>query len=125
MVSNRNLNALYGQAWPHHREFDFTPVLRQSLDWVCAFAGEELVGFAYLAWDGSQHGFLLEPTVLPGLRKRGIGKEMIQRLIDVARRKGLEWVHVDYDKSLEPFYQSCGFATTAAGLIHLKEKATP
>jgi hypothetical protein len=37
-----------------------------------------------------------------------------------ARRAGCEWLHVDFEDNLRPFYfQACGFTPTNAGLIEL------
>ena len=73
-VTNEELNALYADAWPGPcEERDFTAVLERSLVHVCAYRGNELVGFVYVAWDGGVHAFLLEPTVrsdLPPSRDR-------------------------------------------------------
>lgn len=121
-VSNRALNALYRTSWPHHIHFDFARVLRHSLTYVCAYGGTELGGFVYLAWDGSQHAFLLEPTVLPRLRHRGIGKELVRRAVREARKAGMDWVHVDFKPRLSKFYRACGFVPTPAGLIDLRHK---
>lgn len=121
-TSNRALNTLYRASWPRHRRFDFTPVLQQSLTYICAFDRKELVGFVYLAWDGAQHAFLLEPTVVPRLRRQGVGKELVRRAVEQARDRGLEWVHVDFEPRLARFYRSCGFVPTRAGLILLRER---
>ena len=38
-----------------------------------------------------------------------------------AAEAGCEWLHVDFDADLEPFYfDACGFRPTKAGLIHLR-----
>ena len=121
-ISNRDLNVLYADAWPNHSPFDFGPVLKRSLPYICAFEGRELVGFTYLAWDGSQHAFLLEPTVATRLRHRGIGKGLVRRAVQQARRRRLAWVHVDYESRLGRFYRACGFVNTRAGLINLQAK---
>ena len=121
--SNEQLNRLYSEAWPHHTTFDFAPVLERSLGFVCAYRGDRLVGFVYLAWDGAQHAFLLEPTVSLGLRRQGIGKELVRRAVAVARKRGLEWVHVDFEPSVRNFYLACGFVPTEAGLIHLNRRS--
>jgi len=124
-VSGTELNRLYASAWPHHRQFDFSRVLRRSLGWICAYDRAVLVGFVYLAWDGAQHAFLLEPTVRPRYRRRGIGKELVRRAVDLARRSGCEWVHVDWEARLTPFYRECGFRPTKAGLIRFPRPARP
>ncbi len=116
---NDTLNALYAAAWPAHDGFDFAPVLSLALTYVFAYEGERLVGSVYVAWDGSQHAFLLEPTVHPDYRHRGIGKELVRRAAEESGAAGCEWLHVDYEADLAPFYAACGFVPTAAGLIRL------
>ena len=38
----------------------------------------------------------------------------------VAKAAGCEWLHVDFEPDLAPFYfDACGFRPTPAGLIHL------
>jgi GNAT superfamily N-acetyltransferase len=120
-LTNEDLNPLYAVSWPHHTWFDFQPVLRQALTWICAYRpGEELAGFVYLAWDGAQHAFLLEPTVHPDVRRRGVGTELVRRATDAARDAGCDWLHVDYEERLKPFYEACGFTHTEAGLVRLR-----
>ena len=123
-VTNGALDSLYLAAWPNHQPpYDFQPELRYALAHACAYdVGQDnlLVGFVRLAWDGGIHAFLLEPTVLPSYRRRGIGRTLVARVVEVARERGMEWVHVDYDDALAPFYAACGFAHTPAGLIRLR-----
>ena len=120
-VTNAELDQLYLASWPnHHPPYDFRPELEYSLAYVCAYEGAELIGFARLAWDGGVHAFLLEPTVRPDFRRRGIGRALVARAVAVARERGLEWVHVDYEPHLRPFYEACGFRPTDAGLIRVR-----
>lgn len=119
-VTNAELDHLYAASWPnHHAPYNFGPELELALAFVCAYSGEDLIGFVRVAWDGSVHAFLLEPTVHPDYRRRGIGRTLVEQGVAVARERGLEWVHVDYEPHLHKFYQSCGFISTPAGLIHL------
>jgi GNAT superfamily N-acetyltransferase len=120
-VSNNDLNAVFAAAWLNHTWGDFEPVLRHSLAYVCAYAGETLIGFVNLAWDGSAHAFLLDTTVHPDWQRRGIGRELVQRATAVAREQGVDWLHVDYEPHLDGFYRSCGFQPTLAGLIRLSK----
>jgi GNAT superfamily N-acetyltransferase len=122
LVSNDDLNRLFGVSWPNHSPSDFQKVLQRSLAYVCAYDGDDLVGFVYLAWDGGAHAFLLDPTVDPAFRRRGIGRRLVEKAVAVARSRGLEWVHVDYEPELEGFYRGCGFRPTLAGLIRLDER---
>ena len=118
-VSNAELNALFAAAWPQHVARDFAPVLAHSLAYVCAYQGATLVGFVNVAWDGGIHAFLLDTTVHPAQGRRGIGRRLVEIAAAEARVRRMEWLHVDYEPHLEPFYRACGFEPTAAGLIGL------
>ena len=92
-----------------------------SLGWVVA-RGEDgvVVGFVNVAWDGGDHAFLLDPKTRGELQRQGIGTGLVSLAAQHARDAGCEWLHVDFDRELEPFYlEACGFEPTPAGLIHL------
>ena len=122
-IDDAELNRLFAAAWPGHCDRRFGPVLARSLTYICAFTHGALIGFVNAAWDGGLHAFLLDTTVAPEYRRRGVGTELVRRAADMARRAGLEWLHVDYEPHLDGFYRGCGFCPTAAGLLHLP--ATP
>lgn len=118
-VSNDDLNALFGAAWPHHVATDFAPILIRSLAYVCAYADDCPIGFVNLAWDGGIHAFLLDTTVHPQWQRRGVGRSLVLHAIDVAGNRNIRWVHVDFEPDLLHFYRQCGFIHTEAGLIQL------
>jgi GNAT superfamily N-acetyltransferase len=97
-------------------------VLSRSLAFICAYCDDRLIGFVNLAWDGGEHSFILDTLVHPEFRLRRIGLELVKRAVAEAEKRGLEWVHVDFEPHLQKFYEQCGFRHTAAGLIHLKKR---
>ena len=118
-LANDELNELFAASWPGHRWCDFRPILQHSLAYLCAYEGTTLIGYVNLAWDGGIHAFVLDTTVHPGWRRRGIGTELVRRAAQVARERGIERLHVDYEPRLRDFYAGCGFQHTAAGLMSL------
>lgn len=96
-------------------------VRAHSLGWVTARDdSRQLVGFANVAWDGSEHAFLLDPKVRPDQQRRGIATQLVRRATDEARGAGCTWLHVDFVPSLRPFYfDACGFTPTDAGVLRL------
>ena len=96
---------------------------RHSLTWVGAFsdtAGEELVGFVHLAWDGGSHAFVLDTAVHPAHQGHSIGRDLVRAAAAEARQAGCTWLHVDYEPQLSRFYRDvCGFQHTEAGLLDL------
>jgi ribosomal protein S18 acetylase RimI-like enzyme len=93
-----------------------------SLGWVTARTSDGvLVGFVNVAWDGGDHAFLLNTKTRRSLQHRGIGRAVVARAAVEAASAGCEWLHVDFEPDLAPFYfDACGFRPTDAGLIHLR-----
>ena len=118
-VTSRQLNDLFAASWDGHEWSDFEMVLGRSLGYVCAYLGGELIGFVNLAWDGGSHAFILDTTVHPDVRRRGIGRRLVRLAVEVAEQGQVEWVHIDFEPRLRRFYQECGFRHTEAGLLRL------
>ncbi|MGH7655201.1 MAG: GNAT family N-acetyltransferase [Gemmatimonadaceae bacterium] len=117
------LNALFGDSWPAHSPRAFGPILTRSLGTVSAFVADRLVGFVNLATDGGEHAFLLDPTVHPAFRRRGIGLQLVRRAALLACERGCRWLHADYEAQLEPYYRAAGFRESTAGVMLLTPTA--
>jgi ribosomal protein S18 acetylase RimI-like enzyme len=100
-------------------EAELQRIYDRSLTHACAYLSGRLVGYVNVAWDGGVHAFLLDPTVHPDLRHRGIGTELVRAMIGHLKGRGLDWLHVDYRPELAAFYRGCGFEPTTAALIRL------
>nr|WP_153040336.1 GNAT family N-acetyltransferase [Actinoplanes sp. TFC3] len=95
-------------------------VQNHSLGWVCAFAGQALIGFVNVPWDGGRHAFLVDTVVSRAFQGNGVGTALVKVAADAARTAGCEWLHVDFVPELSAFYLgACGFRPTAAGLLAL------
>jgi ribosomal protein S18 acetylase RimI-like enzyme len=96
-------------------------IQKHSLGWVSARdPSGVLVGFVNVAWDGGNHAFLLDTKTRGSRQRRGIGTKIVRQAAQQARAAGWEWLHVDFEIHLAPFYfDACGFRSTQAGLIHL------
>ncbi|HXP18111.1 MAG TPA: GNAT family N-acetyltransferase [Streptosporangiaceae bacterium] len=119
---NDDVNVLHAEGFGHQVLADDwrTQVSQHSLGWVCARDGSDLVGFVNVAWDGGVHAFILDTLVTARARRRGVGTGLVALAAERARSAGCEWLHVDFDDELRPFYfDSCGFRPTNAGLIAL------
>jgi GNAT superfamily N-acetyltransferase len=94
----------------------------RSLGWVTARTVDgRAAGFVNVAWDGGNHAFLIDTKVRADLQHRGIGTQLVRIATDFARQADCEWLHVDFRDELRDFYfDACGFAPTAAGLIALR-----
>ena len=123
--TNVELNALHAEAF-QTRLFDSTEwdweelTAAHSLGWVTARHHGELVGFVNVLWDGLVHAWIQDVMVAATARHRGIGLELVRVAADRCAAAGCEWLHVDFDEDLRPFYiDACGFTPVAAGLMAL------
>ena len=93
-----------------------------SLGWVTAKDDGQLVGFVNVIWDGLVHAWIQDVMVAKSHRGRGIAKQLVAMAREHAAAAGCEWLHVDFDDELRPFYfEACGFKPTNGGLIALQD----
>lgn len=118
--SNDELNGLWRAAWNAHEERDFSAILSRSLAHIAAFSSDRLVGFVNVAWDGGIHAFILDTCVMPTMRRQGIATRLVEKATEVARDRGAEWLHVDFEQEYAALYRKCGFRPTEAGIIKLR-----
>jgi GNAT superfamily N-acetyltransferase len=122
VFDNAEINALHAEGFAHRVLDDdwWTRVNRHSLGWICARQAGTLVGFVNVAWDGAAHAFILDTLVATMVRRQGGGRQLVAHAAENARSAGCEWLHVDFEDHLRPFYlDSCEFQPTNAGLIAL------
>lgn len=124
-VENEELNRLHAEAFDTRvysaDEWDWVEVLnRHSFGWVVARQGDMLVGFVNVLWDGLVHAWIQDTMVASGARRRGVGTEVVKLAAREAKAAGCEWLHVDFEEHLRPFYlDACRFSPAHAGLIAL------
>jgi N-acetylglutamate synthase-like GNAT family acetyltransferase len=121
--TNAELNDLHAEGFGHRLlDVDWQgQVSRHSLGWVVAREDGQLVGFVNVAWDGGVHAFLLDALVTARVGRQGVGTKLVAVASDGARAAGCEWLHVDFEDHLRPFYfGSCGFSPTNSGLQRLR-----
>jgi GNAT superfamily N-acetyltransferase len=118
-LTDPELNELFGASWPDHQPSSFEPKLTRSLAWIAARRRGRLVGFVNVVGDGGAHAFILDTTVHPDERRKGLGVRLVQAAAAEASAQGAAWLHVDYEPHLDTFYRQCGFNPTAAGLMEL------
>ena len=125
--TSAEVNELHADAFQHRTyadtEWDWAALCQEnSLGWVTARTDGRLVGFVNLISDGFVHAWIQDEMVASDARHQGIGLQLIHQAGDAAREAGCEWLHVDFDDDLKPFYyDTVGFRPTNGGLIDLTE----
>jgi ribosomal protein S18 acetylase RimI-like enzyme len=75
---------------------------------VVAVEDTRVVGFARALFDGASNGYISTVAVAPDRRGRGIGRQMVQRLMEVDNPGQITWV-LRAGRGAEPFWQKMGF----------------
>jgi GNAT superfamily N-acetyltransferase len=123
--TSQETNALHAEAFGaglvSAEDWDWVTLTgRYSLGWVTARDEDGLAGFVNVLWDGLVHAWLQDTMVASRARHRGVGTALVARASDGARVAGCEYLHVDFEDRLRPFYLgACGFSPTSAGLLKL------
>ena len=122
---NLEVNELHAEAFEtrvfDESEWNWTSLVQaHSLGWATARSAGQLVGFANVVWDGSVHAWIQDVMVSAQARHQGIGMSLVATAAQGARDAGCEWLHVDFEDDLGPFYVgACGFTPASAGLMRL------
>ena len=76
---------------------------------ICtAWNGEELVGLMRSLSDGVSDAYLLDLIVTKPYRKQGIGREIVNRLVQSLRADGVDWIVLIGAQGTENFYHFPG-----------------
>ena len=96
------------------------PKLRNAFH-LCAFCGEQLVGYAAVVSNGVTDAYIQDVMVHPAYQHQGIGTQMMERVLARLEELGMYMVSVVYgEAALAPFYERFGFCTMLCGQRELR-----
>ena len=98
-------NAKYG-ATPA----DVATVIANSWYTLSAYDNDQLVGFGRIMCDGVMHAMIFDLIVHPNHQRRGIGSEILRRILSVCRDAGIPDVQLFAATGMASFYERRGFA---------------
>uniref|UniRef100_UPI004055E6BE GNAT family N-acetyltransferase n=1 Tax=Acetatifactor sp. TaxID=1872090 RepID=UPI004055E6BE len=94
--------------------------LKNGLFNVSAICDGKVIGMGRLVGDGAMYWYLQEIIVLPEYQGKGIGKSIVNRLIDHIKISAIPGTQVSVGltavKGKEPFYEKLGFTLTSSGM---------
>lgn len=88
---------------------DLQEALHRSWKIVAAYSGDVLVGFGRVVSDGILYGTIYDLIVAPRYQGRGIGTELLARLVRECQLAGLRSIQLFSAKGKVAFYEKCGF----------------
>jgi len=87
---------------------------------VVAIHNGQVIGMGRLVGDGAIYWYLQEIIVLPEFQGKGIGKAIVNRLLEHIKNTAIPGTHVSIGltaaKGKAPFYEKFGFELTGSGM---------
>jgi len=88
---------------------DLARAVESSWRTLSAYAGESLIGFGRAVSDGVMHAVLFDVIVHPDYQRRGIGSEILTRLVRSCREAGIHDIQLFAAHGKHTFYERHGF----------------
>ncbi|WP_449536444.1 GNAT family N-acetyltransferase [Ferdinandcohnia sp. Marseille-Q9671] len=98
--------------WTAFMNFDVAETsLRNSIHCITVYNNEHIVGMGRIVGDGAIYFYIQDIMVHPGHQKKGIGKDIMNRLVDYLNRNAPDkaFVGLFASKGTESFYESYDF----------------
>lgn len=99
--------------------------LKNGLFHVSAICDGKVVGMGRLVGDGAMYWYLQEIIVLPEYQGKGIGKSIVNRLMEYIKDTAIPGTMIDVGlsavKGKESFYEKFGFSVRSNGMRKMME----
>lgn len=76
---------------------------------ISVYNNEKLIGFGRIISDGVYQTFIGDMIVHPDYQKRGIGRNVLNLLLEKCKASGIKWVQLSCAKGKTDFYKKLGF----------------
>ncbi len=76
---------------------------------VSIYHNRHLIGFGRIISDGVYQTLICDVMVHPEYQKQGIGKKLMEALINKCEEEGIKWVQLFCAKGKQEFYKKLGF----------------
>ena len=85
------------------------PALRGSTLVAGAFSDGKIIGIARAISDGCSDAYIQDVVVSPDFRGQGIGRRLIETLVDNLKNRGIDWIALVGEPGTEDFYRKLGW----------------
>jgi GNAT superfamily N-acetyltransferase len=101
--------------WPRMERAYRNPAM-VSYCHIAAYENDRLIGYVDCVCNGLTDAYIQDLMVYPDYQHRGIGTELMNRIIAYLKEKHIYMISVIYGEAeLRPFYEKFGFTTMLCG----------
>ena len=85
------------------------PALKGSTLVAGAFSDGKIIGIARAISDSCSDAYIQDVVVSPDFRGQGIGRRLIETLVDNLKNRGIDWIALVGEPGTEDFYRKLGW----------------
>jgi len=101
-------------------EDSYSNQLMTSYYHIACFDGDKLIGYVDTVSNGVTDAYIQDLTVDPAYQGKGIGTELMKRIIAVLKEKRIYMISVVYEDRLSSFYKRFGFYEMICGQMQTR-----
>ena len=110
-VSAEQLSSLRESVGWNRMEKELSNPKMTSYYHIAAFEDNELIGYVDCISNGVTDAYIQDLMVKPGYQGKGIGSELMNKMIEYLKESHIYMISVIFDESLKSFYERFGFYT--------------
>lgn len=96
-------------------ESEYKNPLLTSYYHIAVYEKEALIGYIDCVSNGVTDAYIQDLMVRPDYQGRGIGTDLMEKMIDYLKKKHIYMISVVFDESLKAFYKKFGFYNMLCG----------
>ena len=96
-------------------ESEYKNPLLTSYYHIAVYEKEALIGYIDCVSNGITDAYIQDLMVRPDYQGRGIGTDLMEKMIDYLKNKHIYMISVVFDESLKAFYKKFGFYNMLCG----------
>jgi len=111
--------------WTNNRTIEHTQAILKGSDVVigiCDEADDRLVAFARVLTDRIARAFIFDVIVAADRRGRGLGRRVVDQVLEHPAVKSVELVELYCRPELVPFYERMGFSSPDSGVVLMRRR---
>lgn len=116
-VSAKALSDLRESVGWNRMESEYKNPLLTSYYHIAVYENEILVGYVDCVSNGVTDSYIQDLMVHPDYQRKGIGTELMKKMIKYLTEKHIYIISVVYEESLKPFYDKFGFNNMLCGQL--------
>ena len=103
-------------------EKEYTNPFMTSYYHIAVYEDEKLIGYIDSVSNGVTDAYIQDLIVSPDHQGKGIGTELMNKMIEYLKEKCICMISVVYEESLKPFYERFGFYNMLCGQMETYQK---